>query len=398
MANNKSIGQFIAALRRVNGMTQMDVAERLNVSNKTVSRWERDECAPDLSLIPSLAEMFGVSCDELIKGERIINQTFVEKGELRVEKQKKSLINRSVSSFETMIWISLALSIIGLICMFGISYGFYLPVVAFAVMLLFEVAAITVTAIATNRMRTTKSENELFENADKALLCRYNNCLGSFSYVAFFVSFSCIVLSIPLVLFSDSFAQSVLSLKSYIVYYALAIAVFLFLIYKVGRKKYITYVVGEEPENTAETFPYAKRMNILQHVLLGISAVLFVIAPYFDVSPSSFSVMYWVLNVAGVVALFISIAVFAVFTVKIRAERKILLFYGIRNIMNSISVLVLSGWHQSGWTSKDEYPTSSSVYERYDFWNNDCLIYAFVCAAVIYTAFWIIATMKKKRK
>ena len=49
MAKN-TIGQFIAALRKANGLTQQDVADRLNVSNKAVSRWERDECAPDLSV------------------------------------------------------------------------------------------------------------------------------------------------------------------------------------------------------------------------------------------------------------------------------------------------------------------------------------------------------------
>lgn len=41
MAEN-TIGQFIAALRKANGLTQQDVADRLNVSNKAVSRWERD--------------------------------------------------------------------------------------------------------------------------------------------------------------------------------------------------------------------------------------------------------------------------------------------------------------------------------------------------------------------
>ena len=48
---------FFAALRKANGLTQQDVADRLNVSNKAVSRWERDECAPDISLIPAIAEM-----------------------------------------------------------------------------------------------------------------------------------------------------------------------------------------------------------------------------------------------------------------------------------------------------------------------------------------------------
>ena len=71
----KSIGQFIAALRKANGMTQKQLGERLNVSDKAVSRWERDECAPDLSLIPVIAEIFSVTSDEILRGERANPET-----------------------------------------------------------------------------------------------------------------------------------------------------------------------------------------------------------------------------------------------------------------------------------------------------------------------------------
>ena len=66
----KTMGSFLAALRKANGMTQKDLADRLNVSDKTVSRWECDDGAPDLSLIPVIAEIFGITCDELLRGER----------------------------------------------------------------------------------------------------------------------------------------------------------------------------------------------------------------------------------------------------------------------------------------------------------------------------------------
>ena len=68
--DKKSIGAFIAALRKANGMTQKDLAELLHVSDKTVSRWEVGDGAPDLALIPVIAEIFGVTCDELLRGER----------------------------------------------------------------------------------------------------------------------------------------------------------------------------------------------------------------------------------------------------------------------------------------------------------------------------------------
>lgn len=60
----KTIGKFISALRRANGMTQKELAEKLFVSDKTVSRWECDECTPDLTLIPVIAEIFGITSDD----------------------------------------------------------------------------------------------------------------------------------------------------------------------------------------------------------------------------------------------------------------------------------------------------------------------------------------------
>ncbi|MEE1321735.1 MAG: helix-turn-helix transcriptional regulator [Acutalibacteraceae bacterium] len=68
--SNKSMGSFLSELRKEKGITQRELAEILNVSDKTVSHWERDEHSPDLSMLPLLAEFFGVSCDELIKGEK----------------------------------------------------------------------------------------------------------------------------------------------------------------------------------------------------------------------------------------------------------------------------------------------------------------------------------------
>ncbi|MFR1633007.1 MAG: helix-turn-helix domain-containing protein [Oscillospiraceae bacterium] len=70
MENKNSVGRFIAALRQAKGLTQRELGDLLFVSNKTVSRWERDECTPDLYLIPAIAEIFGITTDELLRGER----------------------------------------------------------------------------------------------------------------------------------------------------------------------------------------------------------------------------------------------------------------------------------------------------------------------------------------
>jgi len=94
----KTMGSFIAALRKANGMTQKDLAEQLNVTDKSVSRWERDETSPDLTLIPVIAEMFDITTDELLRGERINLEDKV-KSPQRKEKQIKYLLNKIKTDF-----------------------------------------------------------------------------------------------------------------------------------------------------------------------------------------------------------------------------------------------------------------------------------------------------------
>ncbi len=66
----KSLGCFIAFLRKEKGLTQKNLAELLNVSDKTVSHWECDETSPDISILPLLAEILGVTVDELLRGKK----------------------------------------------------------------------------------------------------------------------------------------------------------------------------------------------------------------------------------------------------------------------------------------------------------------------------------------
>ena len=68
--NKESIGSTIAKLRRANGLTQLALAERLNVSDKAVSKWENGQGYPDITIIPELAALFGVTIDYIMLGEK----------------------------------------------------------------------------------------------------------------------------------------------------------------------------------------------------------------------------------------------------------------------------------------------------------------------------------------
>ena len=68
--DQKKIGSFLKELRKEKGITQEEFAEKLNVSGRSVSRWETGSNMPDISLLVEIAEFFDVSIPEIINGER----------------------------------------------------------------------------------------------------------------------------------------------------------------------------------------------------------------------------------------------------------------------------------------------------------------------------------------
>ena len=69
--DQKKIGNFLKDLRKEKSLTQEQVAEKLGVSSRTISRWETGAYMPDISMLVDIAEMYDVDVREIIDGERI---------------------------------------------------------------------------------------------------------------------------------------------------------------------------------------------------------------------------------------------------------------------------------------------------------------------------------------
>ena len=68
-------GGYLAALRKDAGMTQQEAADRLGVSNKAISKWESGGGFPDIAILPALAELYGVTADDILAGETVRQST-----------------------------------------------------------------------------------------------------------------------------------------------------------------------------------------------------------------------------------------------------------------------------------------------------------------------------------
>lgn len=75
------IGKYIAGKRKALGMTQKQLAEKLNMSDKSVSKWERGICLPDVSVYMELCEILGISINEFLAGEDIDAENVEKKSE-----------------------------------------------------------------------------------------------------------------------------------------------------------------------------------------------------------------------------------------------------------------------------------------------------------------------------
>lgn len=362
----KSIGDFLAALRKSNGLTQQDIADKLNVSNKTVSKWERNESRPDITLIPVIAELFGVTCDEILLGERLSIDSNPQNRVNKVEKQIKHLFDSTVIKFKNISLISILLTIVGLIVMFSTSYAFYAPIIGFGLCIIFIAVSIMLSAI---QLNTAK---QLLNAEDMNGFCVEQTRL---SKVTIYRSFFCticaniivLVLSLPFILIRDDFfVNSVITFKAYMSYLPTMLLIALF------AATGIFYLMRNHINVTSKNnwifyrTEKMQKMILIQYILLG-CAFLICLAEFIMMVLKSI----W-LNIF--IVFFIFLLCFGITTVKFsvkaenKRERALIMVTGIRNFLFAFSFLVvLSGI--STWKTYDGNLNETNIGISYNYVN-----------------------------
>lgn len=73
--NQEKIGKFITECRKQKNLTQNELADKLGITDKAISKWENGRCMPDISLLEELCSILGVTINELLSGERNTNNS-----------------------------------------------------------------------------------------------------------------------------------------------------------------------------------------------------------------------------------------------------------------------------------------------------------------------------------
>ena len=108
------IGKFIAACRKEQKLTQLQLADKLGITDKAVSKWERGIAMPDTSIMLELCELLQINVNELLSGERITMENKNQKNEELMLDLAKEIAEKNKTIWTTM-WIIMAVSMLGLL-------------------------------------------------------------------------------------------------------------------------------------------------------------------------------------------------------------------------------------------------------------------------------------------
>ncbi|MBQ7957564.1 MAG: helix-turn-helix domain-containing protein [Clostridia bacterium] len=118
---SKECGEFISFLRKENNLTQKQLAEKINVTDKAVSRWETGKGYPDVTSLIALSEFFNISINELLAGKRISDESVKEvadKNIISVIKESRKIKFKSfVTAVVTYILMCILCFVLGLLLM-----------------------------------------------------------------------------------------------------------------------------------------------------------------------------------------------------------------------------------------------------------------------------------------
>lgn len=143
------IGKFIASCRKELGMTQANLAEKLGISDRAISKWETGKSMPDSGLMLELCDLLKINVNELLSGERIMTEAYDKRAEANLLAMRQEVEKKNRQMLRMECWLSYPALIAGL-AMVLVAAFIEIPVwlrillIGFALVIILTVALIAV--------------------------------------------------------------------------------------------------------------------------------------------------------------------------------------------------------------------------------------------------------------
>ena len=146
--NQLKIGKFISSCRKEQGMTQADLAEKLGISDRAVSKWETGKSMPDTGIMLELCELLKINVNELLSGERIMDN-YDKRAEENLLEMRRQVEEKNRQMLRMEYLISFPTVLAGIVMCFVAAYvelpaWLRLIMIAFALVMIFAIAFIAV--------------------------------------------------------------------------------------------------------------------------------------------------------------------------------------------------------------------------------------------------------------
>lgn len=112
------IGKFISSCRKEKKLTQEQLAEKLNISDRAISKWERGLCLPDASIMISLCEILDINVNELLSGEKVDKKNYDEKA----EKNLVEFAKRKEESDSQLLSLEIVIGFLGAFILLALTF------------------------------------------------------------------------------------------------------------------------------------------------------------------------------------------------------------------------------------------------------------------------------------
>lgn len=179
-----NIGEKLYELRKEKNLSQEEVADKLNVTRQTISKWETNQSTPDFDKIIPICELFEISTEELLTGKKteekampIVNQTNQEDSKKELSKEEFKRKSAEVVSTSVFIYI---LSIVAIIVLSEIND-------ILAVSVFFIMIAFATSRLIKNYMYAPKFEKTKKEKKEKEIIKQINSIISAICLVIYFI-------------------------------------------------------------------------------------------------------------------------------------------------------------------------------------------------------------------